>query len=173
MPFTTNVVSEKTKGLIWADFIQRMEQYGGITILGQVSSALESSSSAAFNRILARQDAYISEQEAEIDEKLYREKLRAAVGSMIATAGASGFSLESPSTQQAIDALVRSGEMDAAIIRIRGDIGSARAKLAADMESSAARQALVSGIVNIFGTAAAIYGKSVETHGEQIKVKKE
>lgn len=107
----------------------------GATTLSVAGSLIEGESAAQSSEWNAAMEEYQGEyakQKASIDESILREDVSRTVGKARAVAGASGFALESMSTQEAIDDIVRTGELDAAMIRHQGDIGQWKAKESAE-----------------------------------------
>lgn len=93
-------------------------------MLGRYTQGLAESYAAEYNEALLRHKATYSKRAARVAEKDLRDQVAGVIGAARAQAGASGFAMESESTQSAIDAIVRSGELDAAMIIHRGDIGA-------------------------------------------------
>jgi len=97
---------------------------------GMYASSKAARQEGEMNARAAEWNATMSELEGEqikkaatTKEAMLREDVRRTVGTGRAAAGASGFAMESVSTQKALEDIVRSGELDAAMIRYQGDIG--------------------------------------------------
>jgi hypothetical protein len=95
----------------------------GVKILGSILSGEAEAAEAEWNAAQARYAAAYAKQKASIEERRVRKGVKRTVGTARTAAAASGFALESESTQLAIDDIERSGEIDAALIRHQGDIG--------------------------------------------------
>ena len=96
----------------------------GSQMFGRYMQGLAESNAARYNEAMLRHKATYSKQASRVAEKDLRDQVAGVVGAARAQAGASGFAMESESTQSAIDAIVRSGELDAAMILHMGDIGA-------------------------------------------------
>jgi len=92
-------------------------------VAGSIQSGEAAAGQAEWNAAMSRYDATYQQQKSAIEEARVRRGTKRTVGEARVAAGASGFALESESTQQAIDEIEKSGEIDAALIRHQGDIG--------------------------------------------------
>jgi hypothetical protein len=131
------------KGSIWTKFLSSNTS-NIISALGNISHYYETAGALDYNRIAAKQDAWMSTVSARQQEGLIYENVAKLVGNAMANSGASGFDVSSESTQAAIDSIVKAGAADAAIIRAKGDIGAIRSKAEADMYKSQKRTSLLS-----------------------------
>jgi hypothetical protein len=116
-----------------------------LKIGGSMFGGLGAEYAADYNRQLAKHKGRYAKKVARVEEKDLREMLAKAVGAATAASGASGFATESGSSQDAIDAIVRSGELDAAMIRHMGDIGAWEAKTEADKYKAEGRLSMLTG----------------------------
>jgi len=120
---------------------------------GSILGGLSAKYAADYNAKVARLRGQYSQQAAHVEELDLREAVARVLGTARAAAGASGFATESGSTQDALDAIVRSGELDAAMILHKGDIGSWESQLEATQESNRGRAAMMQGY---FGAGQAV-----------------
>jgi hypothetical protein len=112
----------------------------GLSSTSEAWAAESEAWAADYNAAAAEYRGKYTKQAAKIAEKDLRESVRRTVGTATAAAGASGFTTGSGSNQDAIDAIVRSGELDAAMIRFAGDIGSWETTNEATLNREKARQ---------------------------------
>lgn len=124
----------------------KSNQRGLLSVSGDVSEFLQEKGANSWNKSLLRYEGHLSKKMAEIDERRLNNETNQTVGAAVANAGASGFAVDSVSTQQAIDDIIRSGELDAALIRIRGDIGKWEADMETDRIKAAETDRLVSSL---------------------------
>lgn len=134
----------------WTNYAKK----GGLlSAAGEISGALEKSGAAAWNKSVVKYEGYLSETMARLDEKRLRNEVQQTVGTAVANAGASGFTIDS--SKQAIDDIIRSGAMDEALIRIRGDIGKWKEETELEQIKSKQTGSYVSAGLNI---ASSLYG---------------
>lgn len=139
------------------------------SLLGNVVDTYSSYSASKGNQALTDAEGQSSQYMAQLSERRLRNQVRQNIGTAVVNAGASGFTLDSESTQQAIDAIVRSGEMDAAIIRLRGDIGKWQADVKGMQYEHAANMSIAKGASDVGGTLLEI----AEDKSAAARIKKE
>ncbi len=113
-----------------------MAMMAGSTIMGISGDIFEGEADAQqaeWNAAMSEYEGKYAQQKAAVEEGMLRQDVERTVGTATAAAGASGFATGSISSQAAIDEIVKSGEIDAALIRHEGDIGKWRGKVSSDM----------------------------------------
>lgn len=147
--------SPSTKG---PTFLDRMG--GGILqASGDIAGYFQKKGASEWDEALIEYQGQFSRRMAEINEKRLMKEVDLTVGTAIANAGASGFTIDSESTQQAIDDIVNSGALDAALIRLRGDIGQWEADLRLEQLDSEMEQQFVSSLFNAGGSILSSYSR--------------
>lgn len=132
---------------------------------GKIMAGQSQKSSLDWQAKMSSYQADYIKQTARVEEKDLREEVSRVTGKAKAIAGASGFAMDSPSTQDAIDDIVRSGELDAAMIRHRGDIGAWEATERGKRLTHEGKLARTAGFLGAGAEAASAGGRWFEMKG--------
>lgn len=116
---------------------------------GELMKLIGESSAADINSSIANYESEFAKRMAEIDVARVKDDANQKAGAAIANAGASEFAVDSPATQTAIDDIVRSGNLDAALIRMMGDIAEWRSETEQIAIEGALNQSYIAGATNI------------------------
>ena len=116
---------------------------------GELLKLISKTGAADVNSAIASYEGEFSQRMSEIEARRVENDKRQKVGTAIANAGASGFTLDSPATVAAINDIVASGNLDAALIRMRGDIAEWRSVTEQIMIEDNLRQSYISGATNM------------------------
>jgi len=122
--------------------------------VGSLIGGEASANQAEWNEAQAKYNAAYAKQKAAIDERRLRKGVARTIGTARTAAAASGFALESESTQLAIDDIERSGEIDAALIRHQGDIGEWKGLAEATAFESQAEASRIGGVIGALASGA-------------------
>ena len=96
----------------------------GLSGIMSYVSALQTKEDMEAQAKASEYQAEYTEKAAEVEVQDFMEVVNQAVGTATAVTGASGFDASSESSQDAVDAIVRRGEIDSAYIKMKGTIES-------------------------------------------------
>jgi len=149
----------------------------GLSVYGSAQNAMASEVGGQTNAINAEWNAAMAEYEgdylkkkSDVEARMAQKEVNRMVGQGRAAAGATGFDIGSGSIQDAIDDIVKSGSMDVALIRQRGDIGKWQKQKEATAYRLGGEQAIQAGnagrdiygmqaVSTVLNTAGNLYGR--------------
>jgi hypothetical protein len=133
---------------------------------GQLISAEGQAKAAEYNAAMAKYEARYAKQKAKIDEETYRKTLSRNLGSAQAIAGATGFG-QGGTNEDLIAQIRREGEIDAAMIRMGGDLAEWQGKSEAKLLKSQAQYIRIAGAMNAASTMMGGSGQSYNIQQRQ------
>lgn len=138
------------------DLIDKLASPKGKTIIGGILDAgayaydaYNRANAYDFNAAMMEMEARYRKRKATLDAQTLIEKTQMKIGEFRAREGSSGFAVDTGTNLVVMDRMARSGELDAAMIRLEGDIGSWAARENARLEGDAADRARAAGFINI------------------------